>query len=67
VRAAEDPAEIASIGAFFERHTIFVHEWLRGDPVASVRPLFVHLLESIASGSMTIPLGSTTPVDAPSA
>lgn len=53
------PDEVARVCEFFKRHTIFVHEYLRGDPLDSVRPLALHLLDLVGRRALIIPIGET--------
>ena len=55
--------DVDGVGAFLQNHQIVVHEWKRGDDVDVVRPLMVHVLRSIANGTMKIQLGTTRKLD----
>jgi hypothetical protein len=60
-----DPArtgELERLCELFKRHAIFVHEYLRGDPIEQVRPIVLHLLDLIASRALVIPIGDTVPL-----
>jgi hypothetical protein len=56
------PDEVARVCEFFKRHGIFVHEYLRGDPIDVVRPLALHMVDLIGRGAMIIPIGETVPL-----
>jgi hypothetical protein len=48
----EDEALIASAAAFFQRNGVFLHEALRGDPPAVVRPLLLRMIDLLRSGTI---------------
>jgi hypothetical protein len=53
-------AELDNLGAFFQRYAVFVHEWMRGDPIEKVRPLMISLVRAVGDGTMRLPLGATS-------
>ena len=53
----QDPAEIALLGAFFERHGVTLHEFKRGDPIAVVRPLMIRMIELMRLGAIRLKAG----------
>src|SRR5580698_1630675 len=57
----EDETEIASAAAFFERHNVFVHEYLRGDPAPIVRKRLGQLLDLLRSGAVRLKIGPDEP------
>jgi hypothetical protein len=57
VMETDDEIEIASLGAWFEGYSVFLHEFRRGDPVNVVRVLFGRILESMQSGAIKLPIG----------
>jgi hypothetical protein len=48
IAKAENLAEITLLGAFFERHGVFLHELKRGDPLLVVRPLMLRMMDTMA-------------------
>jgi len=60
--AGAPDAEIVRVCEFLGRHAIFVHEYMRGDPIATVRPLVTMIVARIADRSMVIPIGPTQPL-----
>ena len=59
----DDSAEIASAAEFFKNHHVFLHEYLRGDPVPVVRERLVQMLDLLRSGALRLPIGPTRPLD----
>jgi hypothetical protein len=60
--ATEDAAEIASAGEVFRDHAVFIHEYLRGDPPATVKPLLLRTFELLRSEELRLKIGKTAPV-----
>ena len=54
IRTTEDLVEIESLALFFHRHGVYVHEFLRGDPMAVVRILLDRMLVMVEAGDITV-------------
>jgi hypothetical protein len=55
--------DVAQLGDFFGRHGTMILEHRRGDPVETVRPLVLHLLDMLAAGSLRLSIGETVPLE----
>ncbi|HZL59753.1 MAG TPA: hypothetical protein VFC38_08625 [Stellaceae bacterium] len=61
ITKTEDWAEIASLGAFFELHGVFLLEFRRGDPLPVVRALLGRTIELVRSGAIRLSTGALAP------
>jgi hypothetical protein len=59
--STEDAALIASAAAFFQRNGVFLHEALRGDPPAVVRPLLLRMIDLLQSGTIRPKVSTVLP------
>jgi hypothetical protein len=61
LQTTEELAEILRAAFFFERHTIFIAEFRRGDSLESVRPILLQLIGLLRSGGIRLAIGRTRP------
>jgi hypothetical protein len=52
--STEDWAEVESLAMLFERHSVFLHEFRRRDPIAVVRTLLDRMLGLVGSGTIKL-------------
>ena len=57
VSKMEHPDEAESLGGFFERYGVFLHEFRRGDPLPVVRGLFERMIGLMQSGAICLSAG----------
>src|SRR5260370_14155177 len=62
VRSAESLTQLALLAAFFERHSIVLHEFRRGDPMDVVQPLLLQMLELIRTQRVKLRIGPASPL-----
>jgi hypothetical protein len=55
--STQDAAEIASVGTFFQRHGVYVHEFMRGDPPAVVQKILLRTIDMLRSEGIRIRIG----------
>jgi hypothetical protein len=60
--STQDDAEIASAGAFFQRHGVFIHEFVRGDPASVVQKILLRIIDLLRSEGVRISIGSDHPL-----
>jgi hypothetical protein len=58
----KNDAEIISAAAFFQRHGIYIHEFLRGDPPSAVRKDVLRLIDLLRSEDLHISIGRDVPL-----
>jgi GNAT superfamily N-acetyltransferase len=59
LNGTEDLAEIESLAQFFHRHGFYLHEFLRGDPIADLRWLLDRMLGMVRDGTIKLSIGRT--------
>jgi hypothetical protein len=60
--STKDEAEIFSAGAFFQRHGVYILEFLRGDPAPSVQKVVLGLIDKLRSDDLHIAIGRDIPL-----
>jgi hypothetical protein len=61
--ATEDPDDIASFADVLSGHNVFIHEYMRGDPMPVVKAIGLHMLDMLESGRMRLPIGPDRPLE----
>lgn len=56
-----DEAEIASAGAFFQKHGVHIHEFLRGDPAPVVQKRLLQTIDLLRSEAIRLSIGTDIP------
>jgi hypothetical protein len=59
IRTTENLAEVESLARFFQRHGVYLHEFLRGDPIDVVRKLLDRMLVMVEAGDIKLSVGRT--------
>jgi GNAT superfamily N-acetyltransferase len=59
INGTEDLAEIESLAGFFQRHGVYLHEFLRGDSIAVLRTLLDRMLIMVGDGTIKLSIGRT--------
>jgi hypothetical protein len=59
----QSEAEIASAGAFFQQHGVYIHEFMRGDPASVVQRILLRMVDLLRSGGVRISIGRDQPLD----
>ena len=59
--STQDEAEIVSAGDFFQRHGVYVHEFMRGDPASDVQKILLRLIDLLRSEGLRIRIGPDIP------
>ena len=59
IRTTEDLTEVESLARFFQRYGVYLHEFLRGDPMAVVRKLLDRMLVMVEAGNIKLSVGRT--------
>jgi GNAT superfamily N-acetyltransferase len=59
INRTEDLAEIESLARLFQRHGVYLHEFLRGDSIAVVRKLLERMLGMVRDGTIKLSIGRT--------
>jgi hypothetical protein len=53
----QNEAEIVSAGEFFQRHGVYIHEFLRGDPKPDVQKILLRMIDLMRSEGLRISIG----------
>jgi hypothetical protein len=59
--STHDEIEMASAAAFFQRHGVYIHEYLRGDPASVVQKIILRMIDLLRSEGVRIPIGRDIP------
>jgi hypothetical protein len=59
----QDEAEILSAAAFFQRHGVYIHEFLRGDLPSHVQKILLRMIDLLRSEDIRISIGRDHPRD----
>lgn len=54
-------AEIASAGALFQRHGVYIHEFLQGNPKPDVQKILLRMIDLLRSEGLRISIGPDIP------
>jgi hypothetical protein len=57
--STEDLAEIESLARLFHRHGVYLHEFLRDDPIADLRWLLDRMLSMVGDETIKLSIGRT--------
>jgi len=66
IAGTQNEAEILSAGAFFQRHGVYIHEFLRGDPNPDVQKILLRMIDLLRSEGLRISIGPDIPSPNPS-
>src|SRR5262249_30627544 len=61
LRSAETLLQLAPLAAFFERHSVFVHAFRRGDPAEVVKRSLLQMLELMRTERLKLQIGPASP------
>ena len=59
--ATQNEAEIVSAGAFFQRHGVYIQEFLWGDPNPNVQNILLRVIDLLRSEGLRISIGPDIP------
>jgi hypothetical protein len=59
--STQNAAELLSVGAFFQRHGVYIGEFLWGDPASDIQKILLRMIDLLGSEGIRISIGADIP------